>query len=30
MEKINWLDRVKNETVIHGVKEERNVLHTTK
>jgi hypothetical protein len=29
-EKISWLDRVKNEAVIHGVKEERNVLHTTK
>jgi hypothetical protein len=27
MEKISWTDRVNNEAV-HGVKEERNILHT--
>jgi len=27
MEKISWTDRVRNEEVLHGVKEERNV-HT--
>ena len=25
---INWPDRVRNEEVLHGVKEERNILHT--
>jgi len=29
MEKICWIDRMKNE-VLHGVKEERNVLSTVK
>jgi hypothetical protein len=29
MEKISWTDRVRNE-VLHRVKEERNILHTTK
>jgi hypothetical protein len=28
MEKISWTDRVNNETVLHRVKEERNILHT--
>jgi hypothetical protein len=28
MEKIIWTDRVKNEAVLHRVKEERNILHT--
>jgi hypothetical protein len=28
MEKISWTDRVKNEAVLHRVKEERNILHT--
>jgi hypothetical protein len=29
MEKITWTDRVRNEEVLHRVKEERNILHTT-
>jgi len=29
MEKINWIDHMKNE-VLHGAKEERNVLSTVK
>jgi hypothetical protein len=28
MEKIRWTDGVKSGEVLHGVKEERNVLHT--
>ena len=28
MEKISWTDRVRNEEVLHGVKEESNILHT--
>jgi hypothetical protein len=28
MEKISWNDRVRNEEVLHRVKEERNILHT--
>jgi hypothetical protein len=28
MEKISWTDRVRNEEVLHRVKEERNMLHT--
>jgi hypothetical protein len=28
MEKISWTGRVRNEEVLHGVKEERNILHT--
>jgi hypothetical protein len=27
MEKISWMDCVNNETVLHRVKEERNILH---
>jgi hypothetical protein len=27
-EKISWTDRVNNETVLHRVKEERNILYT--
>jgi hypothetical protein len=30
MEKISWTDRVRNEEVLHRVKEERNNLHTIK
>jgi hypothetical protein len=30
IEKISWTDRVKNEEVLHRVKEERNILHTIK
>ena len=30
MEKISWTDRVRNEEVLHRVKEERNVLRTVK
>jgi hypothetical protein len=30
MEKISWTDRVRNEEVLHIVKEERNILHTIK
>jgi hypothetical protein len=30
MEKISMTDRVRNEEVLHRVKEERNVLHTIK
>ena len=30
MEKIIWMDRVRNEEVLHRVKEERNILHKTK
>jgi hypothetical protein len=28
MEKISWTDRVRNEEVLHRVKEDRNILHT--
>jgi hypothetical protein len=28
--KISWTDRVRNEEVSHGVKEERNIIHTVK
>jgi hypothetical protein len=28
MEKIGWTDRVRNEEVLHRVKEERNIVHT--
>jgi hypothetical protein len=27
LEKISWTDRVRNEEVLHRVKEERNILH---
>ena len=30
MEKISWTDRVRNEEVLHRVKEERNILDTMK
>jgi hypothetical protein len=30
MEKISWTDRVRNEEVLHSVKEERNIVHTIK
>jgi hypothetical protein len=30
MEKIIWTDHVRNEEVLHRVKEERNNLHTIK
>jgi hypothetical protein len=30
METISWTDRVRNEEVLHRVKEERNILHTVK
>jgi hypothetical protein len=30
MEKISWTDRVRNEAVLHRVKEERNIVHTIK
>jgi hypothetical protein len=30
MEMISWTDRVRNEEVLHRVKEERNILHTIK
>jgi hypothetical protein len=30
MEKISWTDRVRNEEVLHRVKEEMNIVHTIK
>jgi hypothetical protein len=30
MEKISWTDRVRNEEVLHRVKDERNIVHTIK
>ena len=30
MENIRWTDRVRNEEVLHRVKEERNIIHTIK
>jgi hypothetical protein len=30
MEKISWTDRVRNEEVLHRVKEEGNIVHTIK
>jgi hypothetical protein len=30
MEKISWTNRVRNEEVLHRVKEERNILDTIK
>jgi hypothetical protein len=30
MDKISWTDRVRNEEVLHRVKEERNIVHTIK
>jgi hypothetical protein len=28
MEKISWIDRLRNEEVLHRVREERNILRT--
>ena len=30
MQKISWTDRVRNEEVLHRVKERRNIIHTVK
>ena len=30
MEKIIWIDHVRNGTVLHRLKEERSILHTIK
>jgi hypothetical protein len=30
MEKISWTDHVRNEEVLHRVKEERNIIHEIK
>jgi len=30
MEKISWTDHVRNEALLHRVKEERNILYTMK
>jgi hypothetical protein len=30
MENISWTDCVRNEEVLHRVKKDRNILHTTK
>jgi hypothetical protein len=30
VEKVSWTDRLRNEEVLHRVKEERNILHTIK
>jgi hypothetical protein len=30
VEKNSWTDRVKNQEILHIVKEERNILHTVK
>jgi hypothetical protein len=30
MEKISWTDCVRNEEMLHRVKEERNIIHTIK
>jgi hypothetical protein len=30
MEKISWTDRVRNEEVLHRVKDKRNIVHTVK
>jgi ribosomal 50S subunit-associated protein YjgA (DUF615 family) len=30
MEKISWTDHVRNEEVLHGVREERNIIHTVR
>ena len=30
MEKISWTDHVRNEKVLHRVKEERNIIHTVR
>jgi hypothetical protein len=28
VQKISWTDRVRNEEVLHRVKEEKNIVHT--
>jgi hypothetical protein len=28
MENINWTDCVRNDEILHGVKDDRNILHT--
>ena len=28
MEKISWTDRVRNEEILHRVKEKKNIIHT--
>ena len=30
MKNISWTDRVRNEAVLHRVKEERSIIHTVK
>jgi hypothetical protein len=30
MEKLCWIDRARNEYVLHTVKDGRNILHTVK
>jgi len=30
MDRISWTDRVRDEKVLHRVKEERNIVHTIK
>jgi hypothetical protein len=30
IKKISWTDRVRNEEVLHTIKEERNILYTIK
>jgi hypothetical protein len=30
VDKISWTDRVRNEEVLHRVKEVRNIIHTVK
>jgi len=30
MEKVGWTDRVRDEVVLHRVKEDRNILHSEK
>jgi hypothetical protein len=30
LEEVSWTDRVRNEVVLHAIKEERNILHTIK
>jgi len=30
IEKINWIDPVRNEEVLHRITEERDILHTVK
>ena len=30
MEKISWIDRVRKEEALHGVKEDSNIIHKVK